>query len=118
MTEDNKQLTKEIVIAVAIIIVTAIFMYSIITYGNETKTAAAYKDKIHTDSLTMDSLRMKITHDSLAYVDSLRALHITKLNKKDDANKKKRDDDRAIVKYATDEQLDSLWSIYSPKINH
>lgn len=118
MTEETRYQIKEIVILVLIAIVGTVFMYEIVCCGKDHKDAVTYKSKLSADSLTIDSLKMKITHDSLAHVDSLRALHIKKLNNKDDANKKKRDDDHAIVKYATDEQLDSLWSIYSPKINH
>jgi hypothetical protein len=74
--------------------------------------------KIHTDSLTMDSLKMKITHDSLAHIDSLRVAHIGHLNNQDNENKNERDEAHDVVKHATDKQLDSLWTIYSPKISN
>ena len=118
MTQEKQDLIKEIVILVLLVVMTTVFMYFLVTYGKEEQSKYKYLNKIHTDSLTIDSLKIKITHDSLAHIDSLRVANIKRLKKKDDGNKNQRDKDLAIVKYATDKQLDSLWTIYSPKINH
>lgn len=118
MTQEKQDLIKELVILVLLVVLTTVFMYFLVTYGKEEQFKYKYLNKIHTDSLTIDSLKMKITHDSLAHIDSLRVANIKRLKKKDDGNKNQRDKDLAIVKYATDKQLDSLWTIYSPKINH
>jgi hypothetical protein len=118
MTEETREQIKDISILVLLVVIATIFVFSIATYGKDEQSKYRYIDKIHADSLTIDSLKMKITHDSLIYADSLRMLHIKRLKKKDDGNKTQRDKDLALVKYATDKQLDSLWSVYSPKINH
>ena len=118
MTQEKQDLIKELTILVLLVIMTTVFMYFLVTYGKEEQSKYKYTNKIYTDSLTIDSLKMKITHDSLAYVDSLRIANINRLNKKDDENKNQRNQAHDIVKRATDKQLDSLWSVYSPKINH
>ena len=118
MTQEKREEIKEISILVLLVVVATIFVYTVFSYGKGGNSNYKYLYKIHTDSLTIDSLKVKITHDSLAHLDSLRVLHIKSLKKKDDENKNQRNQAHAIVKYATDKQLDSLWSIYSPKVNN
>ena len=79
MTEETQYQIKEIVILVLIAIVGTVFMYEIVCCGKDHKDAVTYKSKLSADSLTIDSLKMKITHDSLAHVDSLRAVSYTHL---------------------------------------
>jgi len=118
MRENQKRLIKDILIVVVICIVATLFVYEMSRVNTLEIHTNQLKEKISLDSLTQDSLEMKILHDSLAHVDSLRVIHIKHLKDLDNENKDQRDQDINIIKYATDEQLDSLWSIYSPKINH
>ena len=118
MKENREQLIKDIVIVLAIGAIATLFVYQMAKAGIESVKNSTLHERINTDSLTIDSLKMKITHDSLAHIDSLRVAHIKYLNKKDNENKKQRDKTNALIQYATDKQLDSLWSVYSPKISN
>lgn len=118
MRENKNQLIKDIFLVVLICIVATVFVYQIAKSGMQGTTNIKLLEKIHTDSLTMDSLKMKITHDSLAHIDSLRVAHINYLNNQDNKNKDERDEANALIQYATDKQLDSLWAVYSPKISN
>ena len=118
MKENQEQLLKDIFLVVLMLVVGTAFVYCIYRATDNEQKYNKVLQKINTDSLTIDSLKMKVLHDSLAHVDSLRIIHIRSLNKKDDENKNQRNQAHDIVKRATDKQLDSLWSIYSPKINH
>lgn len=118
MKENPKQLIKDILIVVIICIVATVFVFEMCRVSTLEIRTNQLKEKISLDSLTQDSLEMKLLHDSLAHVDSLRVIHIKYLKDKDNENKNQRDQDVNIIKHATDEQLDSLWSIYSPKISN
>jgi hypothetical protein len=118
MRENREQLTKDIVVILVVGIIAILFVRTMVkTTENEKKNNTLFQ-KINTDSLTIDSLKMKITHDSLAHIDSLRVAHINYLNNQDNKNKDERDEANALIQYATDKQLDSLWAVYSPKISH
>lgn len=120
MTSQQKQnqLIKDIFLVVIICIVATVFVYEMCKSSTLEMQNHKLKDKISLDSLTKDSLEMKMIHDSLVYVDSLRAANIRRLKDKDNENKNQRDQDVNTIKHATDKQLDSLWSIYSPKISN
>lgn len=118
MRENQNQLIKDIVLVVVICIIATVFVYCMFKSTDNEKVNNSLFQKIHTDSLTMDSLKMKITHDSLAHVDSLRVAHINYLNNQDNKNKDERDEANALIQYATDKQLDSLWAVYSTKISN
>lgn len=118
MRENREQLTKDIVVILVVGIIAILFVRTMVkTTENEKKNNTLFQ-KINTDSLTIDSLKMKITHDSLAHIDSLRVAHINYLNNQDNKNKDERDEANALIQYATDKQLDSLWAVCSPKISH
>lgn len=118
MKENQEQLLKDIIVILITIIIGTAFVYCIFKASDNGEKYNKVLQKINTDSLTIDSLKVKILHDSLAHVDSLRVARIKSLNNQDNENKNQRNQAHDIVKHATDEQLDSLWSIYSPKINH
>ena len=118
MRENQNQLIKDIVLVIVICIIATVFVYCMFKSTDNEKKYNTLFQKIHTDSLTMDSLKMKITHDSLAHIDSLRVAHINYLNNQDNKNKNESNEAHDLVKRATNKQLDSLWSVYSPKINH
>lgn len=118
MRENPEQLIKDIVVVLVVGIIAILFVRTMVkTTENEKKNNTLFQ-KINTDSLTIDSLKMKIIHDSLAHIDSLRIAHINSLNNKDNENKKDRDEANAFIKHATDKQLDSLWAVYSPKVSN
>ncbi len=118
MRENREQLTKDIVVILVVGIIAILFVRTMVkTTENEKKNSTLFQ-KINTDSLTIDSLKMKITHDSLAHIDSLRVAHINYLNNQDNKNKDERNEAHDLVKRASNKQLDSLWAVYSPKINH
>jgi hypothetical protein len=120
MTQQEKQdqLIKDILAVVIICIIATLFVFEMSKLNSLEVHTNKLKEKISADSLTQDSLEMKILHDSLAHVDSLRVLHIKHLKDLDNANNDQRDQDINIIKRASNEQLDSLWSIYSPKISN
>ena len=118
MRENQKRLIKDILVVVIICIVATLFVYEMSRVNTVEIHTNKLKEKISLDSLTQDSLEMKILHDSLAHVDSLRVLHIKHLKDLDNENKDQRDQDINIIKRASNEQLDSMWSIYSPKISN
>jgi hypothetical protein len=118
MKENKEQLIKDIIIVLIICIVATVFVVQIAKSGIQESKNIRLIERINTDSLTIDSLKIKITHDSLAHIDSLRVAHINRLKNKDDENKKHSNKDRNIILHATDQQLDSMWSIYSPKISN
>lgn len=117
MKENQEQLIKDIILVVIICIVATVFVYCMFKATDNEKRNNTLFQKINTDSLTIDSLKMKITHDSLAHIDSLRVAHINHLNNQDNENKNQRDEAHDVVKRATNKQLDSLWAVYSPKIS-
>jgi hypothetical protein len=116
--EKQEQLIKDVLAVFIICIVATLFVYEMSRVRTLEIHTNQLKEKISLDSLTQDSLEMKILHDSLAHVDSLRVIHIKHLKDLDNANKDERDQDINIIKRASNEQLDSLWSIYSPKISN
>ena len=118
MKENQNQLIKDILLVVIICVVATLFVFEMCRVSTLEIRTNKLKEKISLDSLTQDSLEMKILHDSLAHADSLRVIHIKYLKDKDNENKNKRDQDVNIIKHASDEQLDSMWSIYSPKISN
>ena len=118
MRENRNQLIKDILLVTIICIVATVFVFEMCRVSSLEIESTKLKEKISLDSLTQDSLEMKLLHDSLAHVDSLRVLHIKYLKDKDNENKNQRDQDVNIIKHASDEQLDSMWSIYSPKISN
>ncbi len=118
MRENQNQLIKDILIVAIICIVATLFVYEMSRVSTLEIHTNQLKQKISADSLTQDSLEMKILHDSLAHVDSLRVLHIKHLKDLDNANNDQRNQDIDIIKRASNKQLDSLWSIYSPKISN
>jgi hypothetical protein len=118
MKENPNRLIKDILIVIIICIAATLFVYEMSRVSTLEIHTNQLKQKISADSLTQDSLEMKILHDSLAHVDSLRVIHIKHLKDLDNANKDERDQDINIIKRASNEQLDSLWSIYSPKISN
>ncbi len=118
MKENPNQLIKDILIVIIICVVATVFVFEMYKASSFEIQTNKLKEKISLDSLTQDSLEMKILHDSLAHVDSLRVIHIKHLKDLDNANKDERDQDINIIKHASNEQLDSLWSIYSPKISN
>ena len=118
MRENREQLLKDIIVLLITFIVGTTFVYCVFKASDNGDKYNKVLKKISTDSLTIDSLKMKITHDSLAHVDSLRVAHINYLNNQDNKNKNESNEAHDLVKRATDKQLDSLWSVYSPKINH
>lgn len=118
MKENKEQLLKDILLVAIICIVATVFVYEMYRVSTLEIHTNQLKEKISLDSLTQDSLKMKILHDSLAHVDSLRVLHIKYLKDQDNENKNQRDQDVNTIKHASDKQLDSLWSIYSPKISN
>ena len=118
MRENRNQLIKDILLVVIICVVATLLVFEMCRVSSLEIESNKLKEKISLDSLTQDSLEMKILHDSLAHVDSLRVIHIKHLKDKDNENKNQRDQDVNTIKHATDKQLDSLWSIYSPKISN
>ncbi len=116
--EKQEQLIKDILAVFIICIVATLFVYEMYRVSTLEIHTNQLKKKISLDSLTVDSLKMKMLHDSLVYVDSLRAANIRRLKDKDNENKNQRDQDVNIIKRASNKQLDSLWSIYSPKISN
>lgn len=118
MRENPNRLIKDILIVAIICIVATLFVYEMSRVSTLEIHTNQLKEKISLDSLTQDSLEMKILHDSLAHVDSLRVIHIKHLKDLDNANNDQRNQDINIIKHASNEQLDSLWSIYSPKISN
>jgi cell division protein FtsL len=118
MRENQNQLIKDILLVVIICVVATLLVFEMCRVSSLEIESNKLKEKISLDSLTQDSLEMKILHDSLAHVDSLRVIHIKHLKDKDNENKNQRDQDVNTIKHATDKQLDSLWSIYSPKISN
>jgi cell division protein FtsL len=118
MRENQNRLIKDILVVVIICAVATLLVYEMCRVSSLEIHTNQLKEKISLDSLTQDSLEMKILHDSLAHVDSLRVLHIKHLKDLDNENKDQRDQDINIIKHASNEQLDSMWSIYSPKISN
>lgn len=118
MKENQEQLIKDILIVLIMCIVGTAFVYCIFKATDNEQKYNKVLQKINTDSLTIDSLKMKITHDSLAHIDSLRVAKINRLKNQDNENKNQRDEAHDVVKRATNKQLDSLWAIYSPKISN
>lgn len=118
MKENQEQLLKDILLVVLMLFVGTAFVYCIYRATDNEQKYNKVLQKINTDSLTIDSLKVKILHDSLAHVDSLRVARIKSLNNQDNENKNQRNQAHDIVKRATNKQLDSLWSVYSPKISH
>jgi hypothetical protein len=120
MTQQEKQdqLIKDILAVVIICIIATLFVFEMSKLNTLEINSNKLKHKISLDSLTVDSLKMKMLHDSLVYVDSLRAANIRRLKDKDNENKNQRDQDVNTIKRASNKQLDSLWSIYSPKISN
>lgn len=118
MRENREQLIKDVVVILTVGMIAILFVYTMFKATENEKKNTTLFQKINTDSLTIDSLKMKIIHDSLAHIDSLRVAHINYLNNKDNENKNQRNEAHDIVKHATNKQLDSLWSVYSPKISN
>jgi len=116
--EKQDQLIKDILAVFIICIIATVFVYEMYRTSTLEIHTNQLKKKISLDSLTQDSLEMKILHDSLAHIDSLRVLHIKHLKDLDNANNDQRNQDIDIIKRASNKQLDSLWSIYSPKISN
>jgi hypothetical protein len=116
--QKKEQLLKDILLVAIICIVATVFVYEMYRVSTLEIHTNQLKQKISADSLTQDSLEMKILHDSLAHIDSLRVLHIKHLKDLDNANNGQRNQDINIIKRASNKQLDSMWSIYSPKISN